>query len=164
MATVTSILSTDIVSDSRSTINTNFDNLNKQTQIVYKSTTQTTTTSVLTADTELSFLIGANEAWKMEMNLIGHADATSDLKYTFLVPAGANGYFTNDDALGQVPKMPSVMSTVSTTGSVFGGINGIFINGSVAGTVGFYWAQNTSTPSSVISINQGSNIIAFKLN
>lgn len=219
MATLTSILSTDIVSSSRGTINTNLQNLNLQgvgnsasiagqatfaTSIVghttsiatkleaasvdqvlastlstvavtpsalgqtrryiYKSSTQTVVNSVLTADSELLFPVGVNESWGMRALIAWKSGVTPDIKYTFLAPAGMTGYFVDDDA-NQDSFSPSTITVLAgSTNDKLVGINGIFVNGSVAGNIRLHWAQNVDTPSSVATVYKGSHIMAFRLN
>ena len=164
MAILTSILATDIVSSTRSVINTNFQNINEQTRVIYKSSNQSIATSVLTADMELNFPIAANEAWQVRLYMPFSAPTVPDMKYTFLVPTGATGYFADDDS-AQTANVPSAIGQLTgSSGDRVVGINGVFINNSVAGNIAFYWAQNTDTVSSVSTVYKGANIIATKLN
>ena len=172
MTTVHSIAASDIVANTRSVLTTNFQNLNdgkietSVIQRVYKSQSQSVLNSVLTADDHLFFTMGANESWNMRLLMAYDSNTVPDIKYTFLAPAGTIGYFVADDA-PQAANSPSVITVivVPNANDQLGGINGIFINNSVAGNVSFYWAQNTdSSQSSVLTMYAGSNIIATRIN
>lgn len=160
MANTTSILSTDLVSDSRSVINNNF----AQKYIAYKSSSSSVINSVLVADESLSFPIQANEIWNIKGALVYTSATVADLKFMHTAPVGAVGYIKVDDSAGTATLLSSVINVSGSGSAAFAGSNGIFINGPVAGSVDFYWAQQTNTDSSVTTLLQGSNIIATKLN
>ena len=166
MAQLTSILGTDTISSSRGVINNNFQSLNAQSQVIYKSSVQTTVSSVLVNDSELLVPIQANETLGVVLKLVGESGITPDFKYTFNAPIGTVGYFADDDAFSSATSVGGIR-TISGPGPntpFIGGINGVFINNSVAGTIQFQWAQNVNTVSSVTSVFKGSNIIVTKLN
>lgn len=158
----TSILGTDLISASRTVINNNF----AQRYTAYKSTSSSVVSATLQNDSELVMPIGANESWALTLRLVMDSATAPDFKCTFAAPVGTIGYFVEDDA-PQTPASVGGIRTIQGQGvgtTVFAGINGVFINNSVAGSLQFQWAQNTNTPSSVTTVFKGSNIIATKLN
>lgn len=172
MATVTSILSNDLVSNSRNTINTNFDNLNKQIYITYKSSVQGNNTTTLVADDHLKFSIGANEIWQFNFGIQLNGSAVADSKFQVVAPSVIGGGY-NILGAGQTQLDGEAINGFATTsaqislldGSInFWNINGFILNGSQNGSVAVAWAQQTSTPSSVLSALPGSYLIAHKLN
>ena len=166
MATLTSILATNIVSSTRSVINTNFQNLNAQTQIIYKSADQTSASSVLASDSHLVFPVGVNEVWGLEkVFLLYNAAAAPDIKVGWTVPAGTTMAWEVEGNYGSNVSLASDTESMNGTGAdAQFSLHGTIFVGSVAGNMTLRWAQNVNTASSIITLKQGSFIIAHKLN
>lgn len=187
MSAVTSILAADIVSSSRGTLNTNFQNLNADkvevasaAQVlastlstvavtpsvlastdrwVFKNTDESTLTSVISADSVLRLNVGANEAWALQGAISFAAGNTvPDMKWGYTVPAGTT-FNCYDVYQGTSFKesSPSVFLTAFATDTTTIQL-GTFIIGSVAGSITAVWAQNTHTPSSVATVLGETNL------
>lgn len=173
MATLTSILGTDTVSSTRGVINTNFQNLNADTQYGYKSSTSSIFSSLLTADTTLSFQVGANEAWDFKAIIVPSVNSAVDGKYSFSGPTGTAIRWSHTFDAGLYAS-GSILGGFMGLGSVYnaGGVGqgshdmylGTVVSGATAGSVITLWAQVTHTPSSALSVLQGSHIIARRIN
>lgn len=185
MSNVTSILATDLVSDSRSTINTNFGNLNTDKlqqatiaqalasvattvaitpsikgeiqKIVYKDYDEGSLTSTLVTDSVLTVKVGANEIWEMRGILTLNAGNTvPDAKLLYTAPAGTIWNLFNADNQGSLANTrPSVVMATLVTPATTVH-TGIFRTGSVAGSIALAWGQNVNTPSSVTTLFSGS--------
>lgn len=172
MATITSLNNSDSGSTSRTTINTNFTNLNtdlEKTKIIYKSSDETVNGSdTLQDDNELTFAIGANEKWAFTIYLRTSSGATPDFKYSLSVPSGATFTFWSTYNVTQVSNLGggyTDKAVVDGSGSFPIGsdiANGSVINSSTTGSVTLQWAQNTSNASDT-KLLAGSYIIAHKL-
>lgn len=184
MADITTIQSSDQVSDSRTVINENFENLNTDkmeksdnlsdvedaaealtnlgVQRIYKSANETVNNSaVLQNDDELILPVLANEVWAFTMFLHASSGATPDFKYTFSLPSGTttrffDAVFFNDFEEGETVVHGGGTNPIITT------IMGHFTISSTPGNVVFQWAQNTQNASDT-KVLKGSYIIAHKL-
>jgi len=163
MATITSILSTDLISDSRDTINTNFANINADTPVlVYKSADETVNNSTtLQDDDELLFAVAANEVWAFKLIFNFNSGTTPDIKYAFSIPAGAtiDGYSLD---VGSVNESSVINSSGGGANTRVAVLHANIINSTTAGNMQIQWAQNTQDASDT-TVLKGSYIIAHKL-
>lgn len=195
MSTVHSIAASDLVSATRSVLTANFANLNTDkleaanaAQVlaadintvaitpstlganmkrIYKSSNQTTTSSVLGVDTHLQFPVAANEAWAFQVAPRINGPSVPDFKFTFTAPAGASGGYVQTSFDGNDWIAFGATDTLSTNGVANGEIThivGIVYGSSVAGSVALVWSQNIHTPSSVTTVLTGSFMIADRMN
>lgn len=123
-----------------------------------KTSDQSVTSSTTLVDcTGLSFAIGANETWKMQMDFHATALGTAGMKWKFTVPSGCTGN-GNGTASRNANGFQAVNINLTTGGSgttVMGGqdiygITGYFVNSSTAGTVQFQFAQGASNATATI--------------
>jgi hypothetical protein len=167
MASIGTLGASDSGSTSRTTINTNFTNLNDQVKIIYKSADETVNNSTtLQDDDHLSFSIAANEAWAFHLCLFYRAATTPDVKYALTVPASATYQLFSVQQFQAVGDGAAITTAVAngSGASVTEGemASGVVVNGANAGTVQLQWAQNTANASNT-KVLQGSYIIATKL-
>lgn len=165
MATLTSILATDIVADSRSTINTNFQNLNAQTVRLYLTNTQSILTSVLTNATGISLPLQLNEVWAIRVIALYNSPTVPDIKFSFSGPVSTNLRWIDDSTSGiTISSIGSLIFSGGGAGDrIFVG-SGTVTTGSVAGNLQLQWAQSIDSVSSITTLLQSTNIIATKLN
>ena len=125
-----------------------------QAKVVRKTADETVNNSaVLQNDDHLSFAIGANEIWAIDMMLImSMASATPDLLFTFTLPASASMIvFAQSYASGGL--ISNAKGTTPGTGIGIGVdnsnpvvlIQATLVNSATSGTVQFQWAQNIAT-------------------
>lgn len=142
---------------------------NIQTQLgytkrIYKSADETVNnSSVMQNDDELFFSIGANEAWSFTFHAMFQSNSTADIKFVWSIPAGASGYYQQDDYLGNSFALTdSYTFALGNTSVYIAGFYGVVINSSTAGTFQLQWAQGTQTVVDT-KLLKGSNIIAQRL-
>jgi hypothetical protein len=148
-------------------------------QAAYKSADTTkNNTSVLTADPDLHFTIGANEVWTLETYLIFNSSTnTPGLAVSFTGPASPTLVNINGERVtsnnstfdGQVHGGGKAITSFGTQYDFAGIISGeterlkgIIINGANSGTITLTWAQVTATAENT-TLKQGSFIIASKI-
>lgn len=160
---ITSILGTDLISNSRNTINANFSSVYGIR--AYKTINSSVASNTLISDTELVLPVQANDIWTFQGQTRWSSAATPDFKIGWTVPSTTTMSWGTDDAsTTQLTETDAQFYGVSNTNIQIGGIYGVITVGSIAGNVVIQFAQSVTTPSSVSSLLKGSNIIATKLN
>lgn len=176
MTALTSILSSDIVADSRSTINANFQNLANDIttnsslfQTSYKTDTQTISSNFgiagsVMAVTGVGINVGANQSWNLRTTLYANVLANADAKFTFTAPAGATGGWTNTPGTATSAMFPlgSIVGVNFGTSSVLLSFVTNVVNGSTPGSVFLGMAPNNTNADTWAE--PGSNIVATRIN
>lgn len=117
---------------------------------VRKTNDETVTSSAtLQNDDDLSFSIGANQAWMFEMHLVGNSNVYRDFRFAVAAPEGATCLISVSDAVGATGGSTTFCGT-AITGIAGKGedvpylVHGYVSTGAASGTVQLQWAQNSS--------------------
>lgn len=124
-------------------------------------------TATLQDDDELSFAIGANEAWSFRFTVQATNNATPDIKFAVTSPAGAVckvGMSEAENALSNanIGCGISLGAVPTTTGTDMFEVYGTVVNGATAGNVTLQWAQNTAN-AAVTTVRAGSYLHADRI-
>jgi hypothetical protein len=136
-------------------------------KVIYKSADETVNNSdTLQNDDHLTFAVGANEVWAVELFVKFTSSADADFQYYFGVPAGATfqgwasyeyGVIGNSTSNTSATFVPGDGSTIK--GDTF---KGVIENGATPGDVVFRWSQRVAEVSDT-KVLKGSYIIAHRL-
>jgi hypothetical protein len=128
--------------------------------------------TALQNDSNLQLSVAANEIWHVQYNLKTTIPITPQMKMAFTFPSGGevNLCGTEFNAAGTLTKITFQGTTTPTATQDFLGssvnrhivIEGVFVNGSTAGTLILQWAQNVSNASATI-MKANSTLWAVKL-
>lgn len=133
-----------------------------------------TSSTTLVSDTDLTFVIGANEEWQAKLELdLGTLLSTHGFKFSMAVPAGAT---VNTIATGIGNGVATIMQRTSTTNATtditaanFGAaqdekfdIAFWVLNGATPGSVTLQYAQSTSSGTS-LTVRKGSWMTASRV-
>jgi hypothetical protein len=133
-------------------------------QRVCKLVTETVNNSdVLQNDNELFFEIGKNEIWEFRLVLISNSSAVADITAKWSAPIGTTGYWQQDDFGAAALAITGSFNFDGEGADAIAGFYGVFIAGTVAGTIHLQWAQDTAEASNT-SVLRGSCIIAQRVN
>uniref|UniRef100_A0A6M3Y4G0 Uncharacterized protein n=1 Tax=viral metagenome TaxID=1070528 RepID=A0A6M3Y4G0_9ZZZZ len=137
----------------------------------YKTANEDNATSVLVGDSDLQFPIAANEAWGFEGVYHLSGNASEDFKTGFSTPdatavgaflvEGRLGTVSDGEGVGSIATMTASLNVATGEGAVYG-VSGYVIS-SVAGSVATLWAKSNQSIASVLTMQQGSHLIAYKL-
>lgn len=119
-----------------------------------------TSNTTLTDDTELSFVIGANETWVAYLTLYFTGGA-GNAKITVTVPSGATGNYQDTQWNFTVQDFGVVDAITFSGGVAIVFVEIAVVNSSTAGTVHLQWAQNSSNITSSI-LKAFSSLVAVK--
>jgi hypothetical protein len=134
----------------------------------YKTANETLANSAaLQDDDDLTFSIGANEVWAIDLLLNFSANSVPDIQVAFNGPAGLDDldvqWHTNDGMTGSLHAYETSFTYNNGNTDATAIIRGFVKNGATPGTFALRWAQNTSNATAII-MRAGSHLIAHKLN
>lgn len=119
--------------------------------------------NTLQDDDDLTFPIGANEMWAVDVVLRYSTGDTPRAKYAFSVPSGATGTHAGiSQSTDMDTKSSPTIAVALRAGGVLAIIKAIIINGSTAGDVTLQWAQAVADESDT-KVLKGSYLIGRRL-
>ena len=136
--------------------------------VVRKSVDETLSSSTaLQDDDELSFAVGANEAWAFSIHILGNVKKNPDAKFAVSAPEGSTCAYTvnaEEDAQssGHMVCGEASKKMNGTNKDEPYAVHGTIVSGATAGNVILQWAQNSSHADSV-TVRAGSFLKAYKI-
>ena len=118
-------------------------------------------------DDHLSFAVGANESWAIEIHGRCTVLAASDIKFRFTVPSGASmpmGVVWMGNSTSEFVSSDMTGGITAADATIRGSFHlyAIYIGGSNAGTVQLQWAQDTAVAENTI-LNSGAWLKAAQI-
>jgi hypothetical protein len=144
------------------------------TQIRKSSNETVTSSAALQDDDELTFSIGANETWIVQVHFTytTNSSATPDIRVGLNNSAtGATCVYSATDiahagnlAAGSTACNTAIILATTATGTKGGVLTGTVTSGGGSGTVVFRWGQGTSDGTNGTTVVAGSSLLAYKVN
>jgi len=135
--------------------------------VVRKGTNESVTNSTaFQPDDELKFSVAANEIWGYTCYIIGSSNGIADLRVGFTTPSGGSyravGVASEDAGTTRSCTGTTFMTFTTSTGTQLVVVNGLFYNGTTAGSLTMQWTAGsiTGSPTSVLA---NSSIVATRI-